>query len=231
MKQLLLLLLAALPLAAAAQTPIDTTYRYQLGLTASPQLNKFFTANRSLPLGLLYKRQVKPTQAVRARLVGQYSRRDTANYAQVQDGTGIREWQLDAYVGYEWQRLLRKRFSWYYGAEVGAGIGRLNQREVVAWSNSNGPYQYDWRYTGKRWQVQLRPFAGLQVALTSRLSVLAETAAPLTYRKLNDQARGTGMQTLADGSYVPSGGTAYYKYTRTSFAWRPIQLIGLSFRL
>jgi hypothetical protein len=166
---------------------------------------------------------------VRVRLVGQYSRRDTANYAQVKDGTGTREWQLNAYAGYEWQRPISPRFRWFYGLELGAGIGRRNEREVVAWSNANGPYEYDSRYTSKRWQVEARPFAGLQFFLTPRWSVLAETAAPLTYRRLNDQLLNTGMQTLPDGSYVPGYGTAFYKNSRTSFAWRPVQLISTSF--
>ena len=60
-------------------------------------------------------------------------------------------------------------------------------------------------------------------------SVLAETAAPLTYRRLNDHLLNTGMQTLPDGSYVPGYGTAFYKNTRTSFAWQPVQLVGATY--
>lgn len=225
------LALCATASAATAQT-VDstTTYKHHLGLTASPVLDGFFKNNRSLPLGLLYKRQVKPNQAVRARVVGQYTSRDTANYAQLQDGTGSKEWELQAFIGYEWQRHISRRFSWYYGVEVGAGIERLYQRNVVAWSNANGPYQYDWRYTGKRWQGQLRPFAGLEFAITPRWSVLAEMAAPIVYQRLNDRVRSVGTQQFPDGSVLPSGGTAYYKHTRTSFVWRPVQFISTTFR-
>ncbi|MBX0292673.1 hypothetical protein K3G63_19670 [Hymenobacter sp. HSC-4F20] len=44
----------ASPALAQAPTPVPdltTTYRHQLGLTASPVLDGFFRNNRSLPLG------------------------------------------------------------------------------------------------------------------------------------------------------------------------------------
>ncbi|UYZ61963.1 hypothetical protein [Hymenobacter weizhouensis] len=226
-----LALCATAPAATAQTADTATAYKHQLGLTASPVLDGFFRNNRSLPLGLLYKRQVRTQQFLRARVVGQYSSRDTANYAQLQDGTGFKEWQLQAFIGYEWQRHISRRFSWYYGVEVGAGIGRLYQRNVVAWSNANGPYQYDWRYTGKRWQGQLRPFAGLEFAITPRWSVLAEMAAPIVYQRLDDRVRSVGTQQFPDGSVLPSGGTAFYTSDSWQLRWRPVQFIGLLVRL
>ena len=71
------------PESALAQTPAspDTArlYRREVGLTASPQLAQFFTANRSLPLGVFYQRQLSPTRFLRLRLVGQLSYADSTN--------------------------------------------------------------------------------------------------------------------------------------------------------
>lgn len=113
MKQALLLplLLAGLAPALAqpaAPAPPDTAraFRHALGLTASPQLDHFFTANRRLPLGLIYKRQLAPGRALRARVVGYYSVRDTSNFLLriptsnflgYVEGPNVRTWEFNAY--------------------------------------------------------------------------------------------------------------------------------------
>jgi len=234
MKQIISLLLGTLPLAAAAQTPTDTatTYRHQLGLTASPQLNKFFTANRSLPLGLLYQRQVKPNQAVRARLVGQYSRRDTADFAGSLPGSSNRYWELNGYVGYEWQQQLGRHTSLYYGAEVGTGISQRSFHDVRSGQDTNGDYQYDALRTSKQWRVEVRPFLGISVAVSQRVHLFAESVVSTSYTRRRDDYNGTGTRTYPNGLTVPTGVvTAYVNSDVWQVRWRPVQLMGLSFGL
>ena len=184
-KLLLALLGIALPgLPATAQTmPPDTarTYKHAFGLTASPQLAHFFTANRRLPIGLLYQRQLTPTKALRLRVVGRYQNTDSTNFAGVLAGTGTQAWQVLGYVGYEWQRPLSRRFGLYYGAEVGGGLGRNVRRSVRDWYNDQGPFNEDVSYTIKTWQVQARPFVGIHFQVSPHVRAFVEAALPLTY--------------------------------------------------
>lgn len=188
----LLLLAAALPLAATAQTaPPDSaaTYQHQLGLTASPVLDGFFKNNRSLPLGLLYKRQMKPNQALRVRVVGQYSRRDTTAHLGPFDGSGIRQWAASGFIGYEWQRPLSKKFGWYYGVELGGGVRRSTRIDIqdVPASDSRGSYTYDARYKTRAWKAQIRPFMGINYSITSNANLFFEASTSSIYeqRKYN----------------------------------------------
>ena len=228
--------LLCLPGIAAAQTtpapaPADTarTYQRQLGLTASPVLDGFFRNNRSLPLGLLYKRQVKPGKALRLRLVGQYSRRDTANYPGSFPGTYFPGYRPDtytqavrvnAYAGYEWQHSLSRRWGWSHGVEVGAGWSRQIDH-VVYDTNPYGTFINTNILINKItiWQGQVRPFLSLRYQVFNKVSVFVESAALLTYQSRKDEK---------DNSATSPFGYAYTydKSHSFSFLWRPIQLIG-----
>lgn len=237
------LLAAALAGPALAQTtPTDTarTYRHQLGLTASPQLDHFFTANRSLPIGLIYKQQVKPNQFLRLRLVGFYSRRDStsANHPLFQplnsSGPDTRIWDAEAFIGYEWQHTLSRHFRWAYGLEAGAGYHHeylpFNLQEYST-GNSTGGNPYVITTTGSRyvhrWQVQGRAFAGFSYLLGSRLTLFAETALLLTYE---NQKRGGDYSTAFSNGLPTQVGGSFYDITNRNFSfnWRPIQLLGLT---
>ena len=234
-KLLFSLLGIALPgLSATAQTmPPDTarTNRHTFGLTASPQLAHFFTANRSLPIGLLYKRQLTPTKALRLRLVGRYQNTDSTNYAGVLAGTGTQAWQVMGYVGYEWQRPLSRRFGLYYGVEVGGGLGRNVRRSVRDWYNDQGPFNEDVSYTIKTWQVQARPFVGVNFRLNSRASLYAEAAVPIAYAHQSEGYVGYFNQ----GAFTSPGNFTHNIYSgeTTSGTLKivllPVELMGFSY--
>lgn len=227
--------------ALAQTTPADTarTYKHQLGLTASPQLDHFFTANRSLPVGLIYKQQVKPNQFLRLRLVGFYSRRDSTNdnpYFTPNTnnvGPNTNTWEANAFIGYEWQRSINRRFKWGYGAEIGGGyyhqqteislqeilINPTNQALYVVTTNGS-PFIH-------RWIIQGRGFANINYALSNRLVLFAETAIRLIYE--NEKRGGDASQTFSDGQ-PPRFGARYSDISTKSFQleFRPIQFIGIA---
>ncbi|OON67742.1 hypothetical protein [Hymenobacter sp. CRA2] len=223
-------LLAAAPLLAQAQAPDTTARRYELGLTASPQLDHFFTGNRALPVGLLYRRPLGPTKALRLRVVGQYARQDTSDYAGQLAGSGRRAWELTALAGYEWQRPLARRWQLCYGAELGAGLGRTTSRVLRETPNTNGvgTYATDLRYVGEYWQAQARPFVGLRLHLGSAISLFAEAAAPLSYVRRRDDYTIDIVRQNTAGSLVRA--SSFYTSKRLGFVLRPVQLVGLSFR-
>ena len=225
-----------LPCAALAQTtptPADTAraYKHHLGLTASPVLEGFFRNNRSLPLGLLYKRQLTPAKALRLRLVGLFSRRDTANYPGTfpgpffpgfKEGTYSQVVRVNAYVGYDGQQELSRRWGWSYGAEVGAGWSRIVDHQVFDTFPNNSFVNHNiFIKTTTVWEGQGRPYLGIHYHVSKRLRVFAESAVLLTYQYRKDDR---------DNSGTPPFGQifTYDKSKSFSFLWKPVQLIGTS---
>ena len=219
---------------AAAQVPDSASAKHQLGLTASPQLDHFFTANRSLPLGLLYKRQVRPGQALRVRLVGQYSRRDTTvAFLGYLPGTGTRKWEAAAYVGYEWQQPLGRRFGYYYGAELGTSWRQQKDRLVRDYPNEIGPHYEDASFTTTWWRLVLRPFLGLQWHFSSRLDLFSESAVQVSHQHRHDKGESRGGTQRYDDrpgyvQIIEPGPYSSYKSNTFLFTWRPVQLVGIT---
>ena len=230
------------PFAVAAHPtpPADTarTYKHEFGLTASPQLAHFFTANRRLPIGLFYQRQLTPTKALRLRLVGLFSYADSANFHDNVFDIGIanayitgpsdRRWQVQAFAGYAWQRPLGRRVALDYGLEVGLGYQRQGLSSAYRYPYQPGGYviEYDER-TIQDWQVQVRPFAGLSYRPTPRLRVFAETALLLsyTYQQSEHHARGTFTKPDEVDRFLDERTRA----SRVALNWRPVQLLGASY--
>jgi hypothetical protein len=230
---------ALLALPARAQTtpppaaPADTarTYKHHLGLTASPVLDGFFRNNRSLPVGVLYRRPLaRPDRALRLRLVGRYARLDTTDFTVQLAGSGRRAWDVTAFAGYEAQRALNRRWAAYAGAEIGLGVGRSSWRELRERANDSGvgTYIVDYRYVGKHWQVQVRPFAGLRLQISPAITIFAEAAAPLSYRRHRDDYTGDVVRQNTLRNLVRS--SSFYTSNRFNFDLRPVQLVGLSTR-
>lgn len=224
-----LALLATASAAAQAQTPVDTAtaYKHQLGLTASPVLDGFFKNNRSLPLGLLYKRQVRPNRAFRVRLVGQYSSRDTVTYASIDDNDNQTRWQAGVFVGYEWQRVLSRRVKLVWGVELGAIMRR--QVTKVSWDLLE-PATYTVTRSKTSYTVreaQGRPFVGLSYRAGRHLLLLAESGLQAGYRSIRDDRSGTITTTYyASGATSTGFGSSYYHSNTWFLTWQPVQLVG-----
>ena len=221
----------------AAQAPADTarSYKYTFGLTASPVLEYFFTVNRSLPLGLLYKRQLMSHKALRLRLVGYYSRRDTSNYWKGAptsilvgyiEGPNTTTWDVNAYVGVEWAKPLARRLYGAYGLELGTGWNRTHTDYLLQFSQ---PGQQELGVqTGTEtvsiWSAQARPFVSLCYQFTKHLGVFVESAVVMRYtHRQRDRAN---EQFFYNG--LGAGGRNSTDSALTVF-WYPIQLVGTTF--
>ncbi|SDX75931.1 hypothetical protein [Hymenobacter psychrophilus] len=193
----LLLAAAALPLAATAQTaPPDSaaTYKHQLGLTASPVLDGFFKNNRSLPVGLLYKRQTKPNQALRLGLVlNQNYARQKSNPFATNPATRRNILDLQLYVGREWQCPLTRRWVAYAGLDAGGGYDRFrNQTEDIrdgqidTFSES---FLYQDNVIFATYHIFIRPLVGVRYQLHNHLYISAETNIISQYSNLKVDAK------------------------------------------
>lgn len=225
---------------AAAQTsaPADTArfYKHEFGLTASPQLDHFFTANRSLPIGLFYRRQLTPAKALRLRLVGEFSYADSTNF--VDDAIGVidayvsgpsyRRWQVQALAGYEWQLVVAHRLVASYGLEAGLGYQRLGFSASRRQTYTPGGYVMDYfEGTTQDFQVQARAFAGFSYRPTPRLRLFAEMALPLTYthQRTNYQVHGVFTKPDEVDRFLNERARA----NRVTLVWRPVQLLGATY--
>jgi hypothetical protein len=237
------LLALAGPALAQTTPPVDSAraYKHQLGLTVSPQFGNLFTSNQVLPLGMLYKHQVRPGQAWRVRLTGYYSRHDTATaggafYIQ-ETGPAARVWEVNAFVGYEWQHRLGHRWQWHYGLEAGPGYRDEHRTYTNYYYNPtgfNGGGPYTNTDVGSRdlshWQVQARGFVGLSYALTSQVSLFAETAVGVSYR--HQKSWGSYTTTVDNPNYGVSPGGYYPDKIVTMWRvnYHPVQVLGLVIR-
>ena len=226
-----------LPCAAVAQTtatPADTatTYKHHLGLTASPVLDGFFRNNRSLPLGLLYKRQLTPAKALRLRLVGLFSQADTASSIDAPGtftqgyvtGPDRSHWLVQGFAGYEWQRPLSRRVGLAYGLEAGVGYERLRTEAAFLQGYPPGGLVTD---TDERitqdWQVQLRPFVGFYYQPTPRLRLFAESVFVTSYIHRRWTHNGRSIFTNGEQDRFLNERAHANRFTAN---WRPVQLVG-----
>ena len=203
--------------------PADTahTARHELGLTASPVLDHFFTANRSLPVGLLYKHgggAAHPDRATRWGLTfSQQADSFTDNrFPPVNQDRATADFALDALVGREYRRTLGRRWRGAAGADLGVGYARTVFTTSRFLSTAPLLRSDTWtRYN--TYSAQVRPFVALHFRLTPCLYVAAESSAQVFYQ----HQILAGYDTLIDyaaGTTTPNGTSDYtYRTWRVQF--------------
>lgn len=186
MKNKLLATLALLALGwpTLAQTTDSVNYQNQLGIIASPQLDKFFTANRTLPVGLIYKRQIKPDQAVRLSALGAYRRQTFTSTIFPENLNTITTSLLQVMAGYEWQKELSKRWILYYGSDAGIifnnNIKNDDEPTSVFWQRGA---TRNYRAEDKFLTLSIRPMAGIKLKVFSKIYLSAETTLSASFNR------------------------------------------------
>ncbi|OGX80814.1 hypothetical protein BEN47_06040 [Hymenobacter lapidarius] len=190
-----LLALTATAHAQTAAPAADTArfYRHHLGLTASPVLDGFFRNNRSLPVGLLYKRQTAPNKLWRFGVVlnQNYSRRDEDNpsppttMVKVNEEYILNTLGLGASVGRELTKPFSKRWTGTLGADVSAGFSRFTRdARKQSLGNANqgvNPSEYRQLDQFRSFNAAVAPFVGLRYAIRTYLYASAESAIKVYY--------------------------------------------------
>ncbi|GAB2772297.1 hypothetical protein HNQ93_000745 [Hymenobacter luteus] len=229
----LLPLLGGAVLPAAAQVPDSaTTYRHQVGLTASPVLEGLFKNNRSLPLGVLYKRQLTPARALRLGAVANY--RYQKRYDPVplsnrdfrQTDTG-----LQAYAGLEWQRPLSRRWVAYAGVDVGAAYSNEFSQEYsessALYNGINTTFSLDEDLTMRTYTAFVRPLAGVRYHLRSFLYVSAEAALPLQYSYY--KLRSSTARWFKDSGQMIGTDIGGFQEHRLNLNFRPVSQLSVHY--
>lgn len=187
----LLLASAHASLGQALPLPADTarSYRHHLGLTASPQLAQFFTANRALPIGLIYRQQTRHNRAWRARLVGRYD--FNSGDAPLLVGNAYREHtgSLELAWGRERWLPLGRRVTAYAGGEVGARLDvyRKNSeyyRALPRYTPVYSPLEKavtDQKESRNTQAVFIQAVAGVRFKISQRMFAEAEAGLPVSF--------------------------------------------------
>ncbi|GAB2772290.1 hypothetical protein HNQ93_000744 [Hymenobacter luteus] len=228
----------ATPICGAwAQTPPSvpdsaTTYRHQVGLTASPVLEGLFKNNRSLPLGVLYKRQLTPARALRLGAVANY--RYQKRYDPVplsnrdfrQTDTG-----LQAYAGLEWQRPLSRRCVAYAGVDVGAAYTSWLLREYSENGELfNGAYSIigmDQQARQRTYSGFVRPLTGIRFHLRRFLYLSAETTLLAQYSYSTWKSEFS--RRVKDTEQILSTGSGHFKDRDIRVEIRPVSQLSVHY--
>ena len=200
MKNKLLLAVAFLGLNASAFAQVSDSEesKNQLGIIASPSLHKLFENNRSLPVGLIYKRQVKENQAWRLSTVGSYEKwndpEKQAGYIQTKHD--FTDFNLNLMFGYEWQQKLSKSFIFYYGADAGIIIDKAIINSVSYYSFPNDQGEAIEKYETLQSKdveltYQLKPMIGFQFKIHPKLYFATESGIMLTHSRIKYESSGT----------------------------------------
>ena len=234
-------LLCAATGSAAAQSKsaavADTArfYRHHLGLTASPQLARFFTANRSLPVGLLYKRQTRPNRATRYGLVLDldYRRRDE-NERPLPSLKSNEEYvynnrSASGSVGQEFAHRFSPRWTGTAGADFRLGLSLFTHNfkkqfggdapPTVPPTPPSPPTENEQTDYFRQYHAAVAPFVGLRYALQPRLYVSAESSidAAYSWRTIKSDITVTNLIT---GEVLARNGPTRQVITDQTFALR-----------
>lgn len=232
----LLGLFAALTAAAQTPAPADSIhlYKHHLGLTVSPVLDGFFTANRSLPLGLLYKHETKTGRLLR--LGVQFSqnlnnRLDGTTYpapAYVNNNFAV---NVAVNVGREYSKSLSRRWTGTVGGDVvfGYGYARFHMEGATNSVTNNELALRERTDTNHDYTLALAPFVGIRYSLHRRMYATAEATVNVSLKRLTAKIEGstTGLTTGSKTDII--GGST--RYNLVNVAFRPISQLTLHYLL
>ncbi len=228
-KILFLALLLCLTQFVNAQTTDTPFYKHHFGIVASPTLQKVFTNNTSLPVGLIYKRQGNGNGMFRSTLIGSQNSYDhIANQNTEHDYENtFKHFSVQLTGGYEWHMPLNGKWAIYYGAEAGPNY-RWNISEYQnSYLNSSdqGSISHSQQY--RTFGAIIRPFSGIAYQVTDRLYIATETAIVASLSRTKNKM--TDEQTSSvDHSSTETERT--YKTDRSNINYKPISNISLLMR-
>ncbi len=223
--------------ALAQTTPADTAhfYKHHLGLTASPQLDHFFTANRSLPVGLLYKHQTKPGRLLRLGLEFNQrfdTRNDPAEPIQ-NDEYNINRFSVGVRVGREYTYALSRRWVATTGVDILAGYERYAIETIQYQDASVTPGETPiYRIEGDRdntYRLAALPFIGLRYSFHKKLYVSAESVINISY--IRSDHRGQSLITYLKTGVTTSARPSILHDQRVSAFFQPVSQLTLHYLL
>src|SRR5688572_25647636 len=164
----------------------SVTFKNQLGIIASPSLQYLFSMNRTLPVGIIYKRQVKPDQAWRFSVSGRLENNTNPSgpYGVGYNFITMKQsfYYVEAMFGHEWQKELSRRWTFYYGADAGVGFSKSNIEYDISNFKPNGIYNFGYGDISTK-TYMLQPMAGIKFNLHSRLYLATETSISLNHSR------------------------------------------------
>lgn len=181
MKRPLLTLAFACCLTAVALAQTATTNRltaapdkppgkYALGINTNIVIDGFLDPSFRSPVEVILRKQNRTEGAWRARVTGSLSSTEVG-YNEVPNEREGQSSALGLALGYEWQRLIKNRWSWYYGFELEGQRMRSDYTYRSFSSDPDAPQEIGWEtvYKQKNNLFAVLPFAGLRFQITPKL--------------------------------------------------------------
>ncbi|MGV3598336.1 MAG: outer membrane beta-barrel protein [Bacteroidota bacterium] len=170
--------------AAFAQTDDDLKPEHQIGVNATLFIKQFLSFNdnvfNSSPYSLTYK-YIDQNEGWRIGLGGSNtsSKSNPNNGTNITSNTNI---NIDARLGYEWQKKLDKRWLMYYGLD---GIYSYSKFRSTSSIQSGGfpPKTEEVISSTEDFGFGGGPILGMEFKINKRISLNAETAAYFNYRE------------------------------------------------
>lgn len=219
-KLLLVFLLTAY--CSFGQTSDSIYYRYSLGIIASPVLDKLFSSNRELPVGLIYRLQVQSNANMRISFLASHD-----NESFTSSGINYKaNWSNNYFQiagGYEWQQPLSSKWVLYYGIEGGALADITKSDSPVNFPDDIT--QYTRKTIDKSVGVLLRPLAGLNFNLSDNIYISTETAILIRRQR----------REINSDVFASSGGTESVEksngiWKKNKIKYQPLSNISISLR-
>ncbi|AKD02590.1 hypothetical protein POKO110462_08740 [Pontibacter korlensis] len=227
-KIVLLAFLLCLTQLVNAQTTGTLPYKHHFGIVASPTLQKVFTNNTSLPVGLIYKRQDNGRGMFRSSLISSqnsYRQSVAVPYSASDVERTGKGFTVQLTGGYEWHVPLSNKWLLYYGAEAGPSYGRSNSESLDVYTNSSSQGSISHSQQSTTFGAILRPLSGVAYQITDRLYITTETAIVASlYRSKNKM---TDEQTTSANH---SSTERSYKTDWSSISYKPISNISFLMR-
>jgi hypothetical protein len=129
--------------------------RYQIGINTQFVIDGIFSQSIRTPIEILVRRQGNADGAYRLRVSGILQNSRTYEFEYF---SKTHQSEIGLAIGYEWQKMISKRWNWYYGFE-------LEGRKL--WHNEMEKYNVVNQYTEENFHVE-----GINNQSTDRLSFL-----------------------------------------------------------
>lgn len=155
--------------------PKHPSGKYSLGINTNIVIDGFLDPSFRSPVEIILRKQGGTNNAWRARVMGSMSSTEVG-YNEVENEQEGRSSALGLALGYEWQRLIKNKWSWYYGFEIEGQRMRSDYTYRTFYSDPDAPQELGWEAVEKQKNdlFSLLPFAGLRFQITPKLFLSTE---------------------------------------------------------
>lgn len=157
-----------------ASQPENSSGKYELGINTNIVIDGFLDPSFRSPMEIMLRKR-SGDGAWRGRAMGSLSS-TKIGYNEVENEREGSSSAIGLALGYEWQRLIKNKWSWYYGFDIEGQRMRSDYTYRSFYSDPDAPQEIGWETVQKQKNdlFSLLPFAGLRFQITPKLFLSTE---------------------------------------------------------